>query len=58
MEQYKVIKDITESWAATATVGDILYVDKFEGYEALFKDGKPVCDIDSECARECCRPLD
>lgn len=56
--KYKVIKDIPEGWETNASVGDILIVGRFEGYFALMKDGKAVCDTESTYHLEHCEPIE
>ncbi|MCY7454292.1 hypothetical protein [Bacillus altitudinis] len=53
-KKYRVIKDIDEGWEAIAVKGDILTVAKWEGVFTLMKEGKAVCDIDSEYGKEYC----
>ncbi|MCY7679880.1 hypothetical protein MH122_13840 [Bacillus pumilus] len=52
--KYRVIKDIEEGWETVAVKGDILTAAKWEGDFTLMKEGKAVCDKDSEYAKEHC----
>ncbi|MCM3703828.1 hypothetical protein [Paenibacillus macerans] len=56
--KYRVIKDIPEGWEGTAKAGDILTLGKWHGDLTLLKDGKAICDVDSQCAKEHCEPIE
>jgi hypothetical protein len=58
MNNYKVIKRIEDGWEDTADVGDILYVENYEGRCALFKAGKAICDVGSVYETHHCERMD
>lgn len=55
--KYRVIKDIPAGWEASAKVGDILTLGRWEGEPVLYKGEKAICDKDSEYALRHCEPI-
>jgi hypothetical protein len=55
--EYRVIKDIPDGFETGAKEGEILKVNGFEGFYALFLNDKAVCDIDSYYANKHCEPI-
>lgn len=57
-KKFKVTKRIPIGFESTAEIGDILTLktDK-NGYDVLYRDQKPVCDIDTIYGETYCKPI-